>query len=84
MPIKYETRQVTGPDGEPLFDSNGEPVMETTTAYIPGNTGSKLAREYWEEHEQAYSELQRRKAERRRQLTEQEFWRKYGLPGVHR
>lgn len=84
MPIKYETRQATDENGEPLFDEDGKPALQTTTTYIPGNTGSKAAREYWEEHEQAYSELQRRKAERRRQLAEQAFWRRYGIPGVHR
>ena len=58
--------------------------MRTDTKFIPGNKGAALARDYWDEHEQAYGELQRLKADRRRQLTEQEFWRRYGIPGVHK
>ncbi len=84
MPMRYKTKQATDENGEPLFDADGKPVMQTTTTFIPGNTASKLAREYWERNEQAFAELQSRKAERRRQLAEQAFWRKYGLPGIHR
>ena len=84
MPLKYETKQATGPDGEPLVDAKGRPVMETRTQYIPGSTGSALAREYWDQNEQAYGELQQLKAERRRQLAEQAFWKRYGLVGIHK
>ena len=84
MPIRYQTRQVIGPDGKPLFDEDGKPVMETTTTFIPGSTASKAARDFWARHEKAFGELQRRKAERRRDLAEREFWKKYGIVGVHR